>query len=433
MINQPNDHNLLIFDLDGTLMPSSKPVYESVRRAFAKMNLPVLVTEKDIAQSLGDPSDLFYQALTPPGSKLSWEEVRQKVRVEYIAVLNDFASTYPGVKETLETLRKRGYKLALCSNSGINWFYAAISALNIRAYFDHVECIEDRHYDKAQIINRLKEVYGITSAAVIGDRTSDIEAARQTGSLAVGVLYGYGGKEPEQADITINDFPGLLKIFDRKMPVFDRIKQEIQQRKLKSRAFVVGINGIDLSGKTEFTNALADYLTVNKFKVMVIHLDDSHHPRAYRNSGTDPVENYWTRNFNYELLIRDLLIPIREKQEYSINMTLLDLQSDKYEVQKQFSFDRDTIVLFEGVFLFRQELAAFLDYKVFIDITFAESRRRADIRDVPIYGNGMLKRYEEKYWPAQRKYLEQYPPLAIADLVIDNNNWESPKTINRNK
>jgi uridine kinase len=159
---------------------------------------------------------------------------------------------------------------------------------------------------------------------------------------------------------------------------------------------------------------------------MVIHLDDFHHPRAYRNSGTDPVENYWTRNFNYELLIRDLLIPIREKQEYSIKMTLLDLQTDKYEVQKQFSFDRDMIVLFEGVFLFRQELAAYLDYKIFIDIPFEESRRRADIRDVPIYGTGMLKRYEEKYWPAQRKYLAQYPPSQIADLVIDNTNWEYP-------
>jgi phosphoglycolate phosphatase-like HAD superfamily hydrolase/uridine kinase len=426
MINQPNDPGLLVFDMDGTILPSAKPVYAAIRRVYAKANLPVPLTEQDVEKYLGFSSDEFYQAVTPEDSPLSWQDLRLRVRSEYISTLKECAATYPGVKETLETLRKRGYKLALCSNSGINWFYAAISALNIREYFDHVECIEDRHYDKTQIINRLKEVYGIASAAVIGDRTSDIEAARQTGSLAVGALYGYGGKEPEQADITISCFTDLLKIFDRKVPVFDRIKQEIQQRKLKSRAFVVGINGIDLSGKTEFTNALADYLTVNKFKVMVIHLDDFHHPRAYRNSGPDPVENYWTRNFNYELLIRDLFIPIREKQEYSIKMTLLDLQSDKYEVQQQFSFDRDTIVLFEGVFLFREELADYLDYKLFIDIPFAESRRRADIRDVPIYGTGMLKRYEEKYWPAQRKYLDQYPPAQIADLVIDNTNWEYP-------
>jgi uridine kinase len=362
---------------------------------------------------------------------LSWQDIRLKVRLEYIDTLNDFASTYPGVKETLEILRKRGYTLALCSNSGINWFYTAISALNIREYFDHVECIEDRHYDKAQIIDKLKEEYNIPSAAVIGDRIYDIAAARRTGSVAVGALYGYGEKEPEQADVVISKFTDLLKIFDRKIPIFDRIKQEIQQRKLKPGAFVVGINGIDLSGKTEFTHTLADYLTANNFKVTVIHLDDFHYPRDYRNTGPNPVDNYWNRNFNLELLVQELLIPIREKKEYSINMTLLDLQSDKYEVQQQFSFDRDTIILFEGIFLFRKELAAYLDYKVFIDISFAESRRRAEIRDVPIYGAGMLQRYEEKYWPAQRKYLAQYPPLEIADLVIDNNKWEYPIIINR--
>jgi uridine kinase len=321
--------------------------------------------------------------------------------------------------------------LALCSNSGINWFYTVISALGIREYFDHVECIEDRHYDKAQIIEKLKENYAISSAAVIGDRIYDIEAARLTGSLAVGALYGYGGKEPEQADITISCFPDLLTIFDRRIAVFDRITQEIRQRKQKSKPFVVGISGIDLSGKTEFTNGFADYLRANELKVLVIHLDDFHNPRAVRNSGPDPVENYCMRNFNYQLLVRELLVPIREKQEYTVNLTLLDLLSDKHDVQKQFSFDLNTIVLFEGVFLFREELAAYLDHKIFIDISFEDSRRRAEIRDVPIYGAGMLKRYEEKYWPAQRKYLGQYPPSKIADLIIDNSNWEYPVIVNQ--
>jgi phosphoglycolate phosphatase-like HAD superfamily hydrolase/uridine kinase len=421
-----NNVNLLVFDMDGTILPSGKPVYEAIRRAFAKANLPALCTEQDVEKSLGAPSDDFYQVITPANSTLSWQDIRLKVRAEYISALHDYAATYPGVKETLSTLRQRGYKLALCSNSGINWFYTVISALNIREYFDHVECIEDRHWDKAQIIEHIKEGYDISCAAVIGDRIYDIEAARQTGSLAMGALYGYGGKEPEEADIVISDFTDLLKIFDRKIPVFDKIRQAIQKRRLKSRAFVVGINGIDLSGKTEFTNALTDYLSSHNFKVMVIHLDDFHNPRAVRNSGPDPVENYWTRNFNLEFLVRELLVPLREKQEYSVDMTLLNLLSDKYDVHRQFSFDRDTIVLLEGVFLFRAELADYLDYKIFIDISFEESRRRAEIRDVPIYGAGMLKRYEEKYWPAQRKYLAEYPPEQIADLIIDNNNWEYP-------
>ena len=309
-----NDVSLLVFDMDGTILPSAKPVYEAVRRAFAKINLPVLLTEKDVEKSLGAKSDEFYQALTPPDSKFSWQDIRLKARSEYIDALNDFASTYPGVKETLEILRKRGYTLALCSNSGIDWFYAVISALNIREYFDHVECIEDRHYDKAQFINRLKEEYNIPSAAVIGDRIYDIEAARQTGSLAVGTLYGYGGKEPEQADIVISKFTDLLKIFDRKIPIFNKIIQEIQQRKLKSSAFVVGINGIDLSGKTEFTAALADYLTANNFKVTVIHLDDFHYPRAIVTAAWTPSKTTGTGILIWNYSFGNYLFPSGRKR-----------------------------------------------------------------------------------------------------------------------
>jgi phosphoglycolate phosphatase-like HAD superfamily hydrolase/uridine kinase len=423
MIN-PNEINLLIFDLDGTLLPTTRPTFEAIKRAFAKLQYPVAFSEKDLEQYLGGSSEVFYQAIRPPDSTLSWQEVRLKVRLEYEAALTDNDSTYPAVKETLAALRKRGYKLALCSLSGSIWFKTAISALNLQAYFDYCECTEDCQLTKTQMIDKIKDQLG-APAAVIGDRIYDIEAAVNTHSLSIGVLYGYGGREAEQADLVITHFPDLLKIFDRKRAVFEKVEQAIRQRKGR-RALVVGITGIDLSGKTQLTESLAAYLTSRHQPVMVIHLDDFHHPRAYRNSGADPVENYWQRNFNYAALIRELLIPIREKSEYSTVLTLLDLLTDQYQVQKQYSFERDTIVLLEGIFLFRPELSPYLDYKIFVDIPFEESRRRAVIRDVPIFGDTILKRYTEKYWPAQKRYLEEYPPRQKADLVIDNCNWEYP-------
>ncbi len=60
---------------------------------------------------------------------------------------------------------------------------------------------------------KIKKGCCISSAAVIGDRIYDIEAAKKSNSISIGVLFGYGGKEPEQADITITDFPSLLNIF----------------------------------------------------------------------------------------------------------------------------------------------------------------------------------------------------------------------------
>jgi uridine kinase len=71
-------------------------------------------------------------------------------------------------------------------------------------------------------------------------------------------------------------------------------------------------------------------------------------------------------------------------------------------------------------------LAPYIDYKVFLDIPMKESRRRAALRDVPVFGEEILRGYDEKYLPVQTGYLDEYPPIDVADMIIDNNNWEYP-------
>jgi uridine kinase len=227
-------------------------------------------------------------------------------------------------------------------------------------------------------------------------------------------------------NIRVDNNPVTRIASDERKSVFEKIAREIIKRRDNRNPFMVGISGIDLSGKTEFTRSLAEYLTAQQIQITVIHLDDFHNPRAFRNSGPDPIENYLQRNFNIDVIIRDLLVPLRRGSGFSLDLTLLDLNSDKYDLKRRFTFEQDTVVLFEGVFLFRKELAPFLDYKIFLDISYEESRRRALIRDVPVYGENMLHRYIEKYWPAQMKYLAEYPTLKTADLIIDNNVWEHP-------
>ena len=111
MIN-PNDVNLIIFDMDGTIVSSLKPVYEAIKRAFVKLGWTVRFSEGDIKKFFGMPSGELYQFITPTDSHISWQEGQEKVREEYKISFREFASTFPGVTETLNTLRKRGYRLA---------------------------------------------------------------------------------------------------------------------------------------------------------------------------------------------------------------------------------------------------------------------------------------------------------------------------------
>jgi phosphoglycolate phosphatase len=222
MIN-PDEVGLIIFDMDGTLVSSLPAVFEAVKRALIKLDWPVNFNAEDIKRFFGVPTDSsgggLYEFVRPAESHLTWQEIRERVREEYQDSFREMAATFPGVRETLQTLRKRGYRLVLYTNSSTNYLNMVMSTLNIRECFDHVECVQENNLTKPELVRKIRERFGGLTAAVVGDRIHDIEAARATGSLSIGIRFGYGGEEPEQADISIRSFDELLTIFDRKIAI----------------------------------------------------------------------------------------------------------------------------------------------------------------------------------------------------------------------
>ncbi|MFC1948411.1 HAD family hydrolase, partial [Chloroflexota bacterium] len=101
------DVELLIFDLDGTISSTTRPIYEAVKRAFNRLDLPLQMTAEEMEKYFGAPSPEFYIALTPPGSNVTWQDIKEKIHEEQSETYWLFGETYPGVKETLEILRKR--------------------------------------------------------------------------------------------------------------------------------------------------------------------------------------------------------------------------------------------------------------------------------------------------------------------------------------
>lgn len=416
---------LLIFDLDGTLLKSNRLNFEAVKRALADIGWEVPLTQERVDGLMGETNDNFYRQILPADKFLEKEKLRKIIHGYDAPMITEYGESFPGVLETLKALKRRGYKLALYSYAWVDYFNAAISALGLGGIFDYAECTEDKGMTKVEVVEKIKKHFPELKTAIIGDSIHDINTARNTGSIAIGAGYGYGGKELEAADIVIDSFPELLEIFDRWLPIFEKIENTINKTKSKDRAFVVGVNGIDTSGKTEFAKGLKNYLLAQNRKVQVINLDDFHNPKAVRYSGSDQADNYYTRSFNIGTILDKLLIPAR-KGKVAVEFTALNLLTDKYELQRNYDFDQDTIIIFEGVFIFRKELAPYLDYKIFIDIPFEECKSRAMVRDVPTLGIEVMEKYDSKYIPAQKRYLAEFPPEEIADMVVDNSNWECP-------
>jgi uridine kinase len=196
--------------------------------------------------------------------------------------------------------------------------------------------------------------------------------------------------------------------------------------RVAGRPFIVGITGVDTAGKTQMSRELARVLE-KEHKVQVIHVDHFHNEKSFRyNPELSEPEQYYRNSINFQRLVDEILDPLHKLG--SINKTLvhLDLPTDTWTLQCSYVVTTDTIVIVEGVFLFRPEIQSYIDFFVYLHVPEAVIMERAHLRDVPRQGEDVLRKYERKYLPAQRDYIRKYRPYEHADVVVDNSDWQNP-------
>ena len=93
----------------------------------------------------------------------------------------------------------------------------------------------------------------------------------------------------------------------------------------------------------------------------------------------------------------------------------------------------DTVVLFDGIFMNRDELYHYWDISIFLEVSFQTVKNRAVSRDVKLFGteDEVLKKYQNRYIPGEIIYLEKCNPQERSDIVIDNNDYNNPTFIKR--
>ncbi len=209
--------------------------------------------------------------------------------------------------------------------------------------------------------------------------------------------------------------------------IFEIIRMSTQNSNKKP--YIVGINGLDTSGKTSFSKTLFNYFRSIGQKAVLIHLDDFHNQSSIRKKGNNEINAYIKNAFNLRLLEDKLLKPLKSDGRINVKLDLLDLNTDTYTNTKSFHADEDTIIILEGILLYREPLNKYFDYRVFLDITFKMVLKRAEKRDVQLYGEDFLNKYKTKYIPIQKWYIENYKPKENCNLLIDNNDYNNPFVI----
>lgn len=203
------------------------------------------------------------------------------------------------------------------------------------------------------------------------------------------------------------------------------------RRQPAGRPVRVGIDGVSAAGKTILADELASLLRREGRPVLRSGVDSYHHPPDIRyRRGADCPRGYYEDSFDLAAIREDLLEPLAPDypSERRIRLGRFDFRSESELEPEEHLAAPDSILIFEGVFLFRPELVGHWDVRVLVHIGFEESLRRAEQRDAERFGSAerVRDRFRARYIPGQRHYLDAHRPHDRAHVVIDNHRPENP-------
>jgi uridine kinase len=191
----------------------------------------------------------------------------------------------------------------------------------------------------------------------------------------------------------------------------------------------VAIDGIDGSGKTQLADELKVPIEQQSRRVIRASIDSFHHSQEIRyKRGIDSPEGYFHDSFDNFAIINNLLGPLGPGGNRRYRLAVYDYRVDQAVDSPIKIAPKDSILLFDGVFLHRPELVSFWDFSIFLDVDIDISLLRGFKRDTKLSDiqekEKRYKRYQKRYKQGQEKYLQEVNPKGLASLVLDNNYFD---------
>lgn len=185
----------ILFDLDGTLIDSSEGITRSAQYALAHFG----IEEPDLEK--------LYFFIGPPLVDTFMEHYgfSKEKAVEAVAVYRERyqdtgifeCSLYPGVRECIEELRRRGYMIGMASSKPEVSCKRILEHFGILGMFDDVvgATFDGRIDSKEEVLNEVMRRWSDIprdEMCLIGDTMFDIEGANKAGVPSIAVSFGFG-------------------------------------------------------------------------------------------------------------------------------------------------------------------------------------------------------------------------------------------------
>jgi phosphoglycolate phosphatase len=206
----------LIFDLDGTLIDSQRDLIRSVNATLLELGREEL-HEDTISGYIGNGApQLVRRALGGSPSNRECDRALQFFLAHYNEHKLDSTCPYPGVPEALALLAH--YPMAILTNKPVRVSVRILESLGLAKYFRAVyggNSFETKKPDPLGANTILREFAATPGETIlIGDSDVDVQTARNAGTLAAAVNYGFGthDRTAHPADLYLECLPDLVPL-----------------------------------------------------------------------------------------------------------------------------------------------------------------------------------------------------------------------------
>lgn len=185
------DHDLVLFDLDGTLSDPLEGIGNSINYALLHFGFPRHALA-DLAGYIGPPIDETFRTLTGRSEESEIRAFVAKYRERYADIGYAENVLYPGVAAALGRLGGANVPMAVCTSKRSDFAEKILRMFGLIGHFRFVDGGDVGIRKWQQVEALLSQGRVSKSSVMVGDRASDMIAAHRNGLRAAGALWGYG-------------------------------------------------------------------------------------------------------------------------------------------------------------------------------------------------------------------------------------------------
>jgi len=195
-LNRPE---LVLVDLDGTMVDTAADLAYATDGMLSKLNLPQQGEIKVRTWVGNGVKTLVARALegrmNPNPEPELLEQALDIFNILYASVNGQYSQAYAGVTEGLDWVKSQNINLACITNKAEEFTLPLLKAKGLEDYFSFVisgDSLPKKKPDPMPLLHAAKHFkVDPKNSLMIGDSTNDVKAARAAGFQILCVTYGY--------------------------------------------------------------------------------------------------------------------------------------------------------------------------------------------------------------------------------------------------